>query len=181
MEALEFAAYRHRFDKSKNEEPYINHIIKVCTLLSVIGEVNEPDILAAAALHDLLEKTSTKPADIHIHFGDEVYNLVLELSDPNFANETERWQQQIKKADTMTYKAKVIKLADKIANVESILSFPPEGWDIQRRVIFFEYAEKLISALKGVNEKLENYFDELMKDARSNHLLPGITPVNRVA
>jgi len=171
LKALEFAAYRHRFDKSKNEEPYINHIIQVCVLLSTIGEVNDSETLVAAALHDILEKTSTKPNDISLHFGEDVCRLVMELSDQNFENEMERWHQQMEKVRNMSDKSKVIKLADKIANVESVITFPPVGWDIQRRTIYLEWSGKIISALRGTNEKLENYFDELMKAEQASYAL----------
>ena len=46
MEALEFASYRLKFEKTKNDEPYLNHLIQVCSLLSTIGEVKDIDILS---------------------------------------------------------------------------------------------------------------------------------------
>jgi len=170
MNALEFAAYRHRFDKTKNEEPYINHVIKVCTLLIVIGEVKDRDTIVAAALHDLLEKTSTKAGEISLLFGEPVLRIVLELTDANYSNEEEKWLRQVHEAPALSHEARVIKLADKIANVESIMTFMPEGWDYERKVIYMEWAEKIIHVLQGTNEKLENYFYQMCNEIKSRHL-----------
>jgi len=169
LEALEFAAYRHRFDKTKNDEPYINHVISVCKLISVTGEVNDEEVLMAAALHDTIEKTATKGSEINFNFGADVFQLVMEVTDHNTANETEKFQQQLQRVDSLSRKARLIKLADKIANVKLLLSFPPEGWDLQKRSLYINWADRIISALRGTNEKLEAYYDELIAEGRKNN------------
>lgn len=169
LEALEFAAYRHRFDKTKNDEPYINHVISVCRLISDTGEINDEEVLAAAALHDTIEKTGTKASEINFQFGEKVFQIVMEVTDHNTENETEKFQQQLQRVDTLSKQAKVIKLADKIANVKSLLSFPPEGWDIERRSLYINWADRIIMALKGTNDKLDTYYNELITDARKNN------------
>ena len=169
IEALDFAAYRHRFDKTKNEEPYINHVISVCKLIAVTGEVSDEDILIAAALHDTVEKTGTKANEINYHFGDKVFQLVMEVTDHSGGNDTEKFQQQLQRVESLSSSARVIKLADKIANVKSLLSFPPEGWDLQKRSLYINWADRIITALKGTNQKLESYYDELIAEGRKNN------------
>jgi GTP diphosphokinase / guanosine-3',5'-bis(diphosphate) 3'-diphosphatase len=169
MDALEFAAYRHRFDKTKNDEPYINHIISVCRLIVVNGEENDEDVLMAAALHDTVEKTGTKASEINSHFGEKVFQLVMEVTDHSASNETEKFQQQLQRAGTLSDKAKLIKLADKIANVKMMLSYPPEGWDLEKRSLYINWADRIIFALRGTNEKLEALYDELVEEGRKNN------------
>ncbi|CAN5433126.1 HD domain-containing protein [soil metagenome] len=170
LEAIEFAAYRHRFDKTKSEEPYINHIISVCRLLSVIAEANDQEVMLAAALHDVLEKTNTKPNELNFHFGEDVYNLVLEITDHHSGNEVEQFQMQLERVESLSSKAKLIKLADKIANVKAILSYAPEGWDVEKRSIYINWADRFISAIRGTNENLEKYYDEIVAEGRRNNL-----------
>jgi len=45
------------------------------------GWVNDPEILAAALLHDTLEDTDTSPEDLEPNFGEKVLNLVQEVTD----------------------------------------------------------------------------------------------------
>lgn len=169
MDALEFSAYRHRFDKTKNEEPFINHIISVCKLIADTGEESDTDLLMAAALHDTIEKTGTKGSELNMHFGEDVFQLVMEVTDHASGNETEKFQQQLQRVDSLSKKARLIKLADKIANVKELLSYPPEGWDLERRSLYINWADRIVTALRGTNEKLEAYYDELIAQGRKNN------------
>lgn len=163
FDALSFAANRHQFDKTKTDEPYIDHLINVCRLLYNVAETSDPAIMTAAALHDILEKTHTKADEINTRFGEEVCNIVLELTNDQHLNEQEKWLQQLHAVNNLSQKAKLIKLADKIANTEAIIAHPPQGWDIKRRIIYLEWTEKIIEALRGTNEKLESHFDKTMQ------------------
>jgi hypothetical protein len=51
--------------------------------------------------------------------------------------------------------AKCIKLADKTNNLSSILVDPPLDWDLQRQLEYFQWAEKVITGLLGVNAALD--------------------------
>ncbi len=169
FKALQFAAYRHRFSKTKNEEPYINHLINVCSLLVETGGISDSEILITGILHDILEKTNTKASELTVLFGEKITALILELSDLGSETEKEKWENQLKKIDKLNSGAKVIKLADKIENVRYILSYPPKGWDMERRIIYLDWSEKIINALRGTNIKLELYFDNLLATAKLNN------------
>jgi guanosine-3',5'-bis(diphosphate) 3'-pyrophosphohydrolase len=162
LDALLFAADRHKFDKTKGDEPYINHLIEVCTLLHNVAGINDPVILVAGAMHDILEKTTTKTDEIIAQFGYDVCSIVLELTTDQHLNETEKWTQQLNNVNSLSSKARVIKLADKISNTSAIITNPPKGWSIRRRITYLEWSEKIINALRGTNKNLELYFDRLM-------------------
>ena len=65
IRAVEFAAQKHRMQRRKDGDasPYINHPIALMHVLCIDAGVNEPAILAAAALHDTIEDTETTEED----------------------------------------------------------------------------------------------------------------------
>ena len=66
LKAAHFSAQKHRKHHRKDEDasPYINHPISVALEISQTGGVNNPEILAAALLHDTIEDTATTPEEI---------------------------------------------------------------------------------------------------------------------
>jgi (p)ppGpp synthase/HD superfamily hydrolase len=75
--ARAFAADKHRGQKGKRPgEAYIDHVETVVRLLNQEG-ATDPTLLAAAYLHDCLEKTDASIADLVREFGEEVAELVF--------------------------------------------------------------------------------------------------------
>lgn len=68
MQCLHFAAYKHRHQRRKDHEqtPYINHPIRVATILSTEAGINDETILMAALLHDTVEDTDTTFEEITV-------------------------------------------------------------------------------------------------------------------
>ena len=170
LKAACFAAYKHRNQRRKDEErtPYINHPISVAKIISEIGNVEDPEVLAAALLHDTLEDTKTTPEELIDNFGERVCNLVQEVTDDKTLPKLERKQRQIDHAKEISEGAALIKLGDKISNVTDITDTPPTDWDSNRRLEYFEWAEKVINNCPKVNEKLENHFAKVIKAGRDN-------------
>ena len=168
LNAADFAAYKHRNQKRKDEEktPYINHPIAVAKIISEIGNVEDPEVLAAALLHDTIEDTKTTPEELIDHFGERVCNLVQEVTDDKNLPKLERKQRQIDHAKEISEGAALIKLGDKISNVTDITNTPPTNWDSNRRLEYFDWAEKVINNCPKVNEKLENYFKDIIQKGR---------------
>jgi len=76
--AADFAARKHRGQRRKDVEatPYINHPVRVATLLAGTGGVKDVATLQAALLHDTIEDTNTTPEELDNLFGPEVRKLV---------------------------------------------------------------------------------------------------------
>jgi len=76
--ALKFASEKHERHRRKGgrDIPYINHPIAVATLLATVAEVTDPDLLAAALLHDTVEDTDATLEQIEHLFGKEIARLV---------------------------------------------------------------------------------------------------------
>ena len=74
LQAAHFAADKHRDQrrKGKDKSPYINHCIEVAETLASTGGITDLAILQAALLHDTVEDTQTKPAELTQHFGADV-------------------------------------------------------------------------------------------------------------
>src|SRR5262249_11336064 len=82
LRAAAFAAEKHRTQRRKDVEasPYINHPIQLAYIL-VQADIEDPEVLAAALLHDTIEDTQTTLDELEIVFGYEIANIVAECSD----------------------------------------------------------------------------------------------------
>ena len=166
--ALAFAAEKHRMQRRKDADatPYINHPIAVATVLAVEGAVTDGATLLCALLHDTVEDTDTTFAELAHQFGDEVAELVRELTDDKSLAKRERKRLQIEHAKTSSARAKQVKIADKICNVRDVAACAPADWPLQRRVDYLRWSELVVAGCRGVNPKLELAFDEAVSLAR---------------
>ena len=164
LKAMRFAAEKHMDQRRKDSKssPYINHPIQVAETLWTIGGVRDSTLLVASILHDTVEDTGTKPEEIREAFGEEVLALVLEVTDDKSLTKQVRKQIQVETAPHKTHSAKLLKLADKICNVQDILATPPADWSLERLQEYLLWTEKVVAGLRGVNAKLEHRYDELL-------------------
>jgi guanosine-3',5'-bis(diphosphate) 3'-pyrophosphohydrolase len=161
--ATQFAADKHRGQTRKDAAgtPYINHPIAVAHLLSDFAGVDDIKVIAAALLHDTVEDTDTTVDDIEEEFGREVRDIVIEVTDDKSLPSARRKQLQIEHAAGLSHGARLVKLADKICNLQDIISRPPVTWSLERKREYFEWARAVIDQLRGTNAKLETLFDEV--------------------
>jgi GTP diphosphokinase / guanosine-3',5'-bis(diphosphate) 3'-diphosphatase len=160
LRAAAFAAEKHRNQRRKDAEasPYINHPIQLAYILVQAG-IEDPVVLAAALLHDTIEDTNTTHDEIEIVFGHDIANIVAECSDDQRLSKQERKQAQIDHAAALSPKAKLVKLADKIANVSDIDGAPPAGWSQERKREYFDWSKQVVDRLRGTHAALEARFD----------------------
>jgi len=160
LRAAAFAAEKHRNQRRKDVEasPYINHPIQVAYIL-VQADVEDPVVLAAGLLHDTIEDTNTSLEELQIVFGYEIANIVAECTDDKSLHKLERKQAQIDHAGTISPKAKLVKLADKIANVNDLNDAPPAGWSLERKREYFDWAKQVVDRMRGIHPALEARFD----------------------
>ena len=170
LQAASFAARKHISQKRKGNDaaPYINHPLEVANLLANLGKVEDFDVLIAAILHDTVEDTETTKEEIAALFGEPVAQMVMEVTDDKSLPKAERKQLQIEHAPHLSDGAKLVKLADKISNIRDVSENPPDGWSDERRREYVEWGKKVVAGLRGANADLENYFDELVSEAKQN-------------
>jgi GTP diphosphokinase / guanosine-3',5'-bis(diphosphate) 3'-diphosphatase len=124
--ALRFARRKHlgQYRKQTGEQ-FVEHPIAVAALLSESGY--DGAMLAAAYLHDVVEKTEVELDEIRVRFGPEVAGLVDCLSeDPGISDYPSRkraLREQILRAGGDTA---VIYAADRVANMRDWRRVPPE-------------------------------------------------------
>ena len=169
LRAAHFAALKHKDQRRKDHHasPYINHPIAVALIIAEVGRVDDPDILAAALLHDTIEDTDTTPDELEREFGRRIRNLVEEVTDDTRLPSRDRKKQQIEHASELSDGATLIKLGDKISNVRDMSKAPPVGWNSRRRREYLDWAEAVIANCPKVNAKLEDKFAQVLKQGRS--------------
>lgn len=168
LAALRFAADKHRKQRRKDAEatPYINHPIAVAELLARVGKVEERAALLAAILHDTVEDTATTTEEIERHFGPAVRKLVEEVTDDKILPKAERKRLQVEHGPQLSALAKQVKLADKICNVSEMSPSQPVEWDVNRKREYLDWAERVVSGLRGHNAELEALFDRVLEERR---------------
>lgn len=160
-DALAFAAHKHRDQRRKDREasPYINHPIALMRVLSIEAGIRDPEVLAAALLHDTVEDTETTPEELEARFGAELRSLIMEVTDDKSLPQAERKRLQVVHAATASEGARLVKLTDKICNLRDVADSPPLGWDLARRRAYFDWAAEVIDQLRGTHAVLEALFD----------------------
>jgi GTP diphosphokinase / guanosine-3',5'-bis(diphosphate) 3'-diphosphatase len=168
LKALRFSAEKHTDQRRKDAKssPYINHPIQVAETLWTIGEVRDVTLLLASILHDTIEDTETSPDEIKAEFGEDVLSLVLEVTDDKSLSKEVRKQLQVETAPHKSRNAKLLKLADKICNLWDIITSPPSDWSLERKQEYLLWSEKVVAGLRGVNERLENRYDDLLLNGK---------------
>lgn len=168
LAALKFCAEKHRNQRRKDAEkkPYINHLVDVVEILWRIGRVRETAVLVAALLHDAIEDTGVRPEEIKGLFGEEVASLVLEVSDDKSLPKATRKELQVRHAAHLSRGARLIKIADKIANVRDVTGSPPPDWPLARRMEYLEWAERVVNGMGAFNPPLEQCFREVVAEGK---------------
>jgi len=167
LEALRFAADKHRGQRRKDGgTAYINHPIAVAHKLKHIGGIDDAVVLCSAILHDTLEDTETTKGELAAHFGEEIAQVVWEVTDDltlkaDKNRKAERKQMEIDHAPKLSHRAKLVKMADKICNAEDTLKSPPANWSAEERRGYIDWAKQVIDGMRGTNKALEAEFDEL--------------------
>jgi guanosine-3',5'-bis(diphosphate) 3'-pyrophosphohydrolase len=166
--ALHFAAGKHRDQRRKGAEasPYINHPIEVAELLARVGEVTDIVTLQAAILHDTLEDTQTTPQELEVAFGSEVRRVVEEITDNKQLPKAERKRLQIEHAPHLSLRAKLVKLADQISNVRSIIQTPPAEWPLERKQEYLAWSARVVAGCRGCNTALERAYDHILAEGK---------------
>lgn len=170
--AVDLAARWHADQRRKGAraEPYFNHLAEVAYLVAEATEGRDPNLVIAALLHDAVEDQGVAPETLASEFGEDVADLVAEVSDDKRYDKAERKRLQIEHAPHKSPRAAILKLADKTANLQSLLDSPPPGWSRERRYAYFDWARAVVHALPPTPPHLRARFDALL--SRQAELAP---------
>ena len=174
LSAAVFAAQKHNNHRRKGAaaEPYINHPIEVAELVAGALPELDTNLVIAALLHDTLEDAGVTMKELRRHFGEDVAELVAEVTDDKSLRKHERKRLQIVDAPKKSERAQMIKLADKISNLRSLQSTPPVGWDHEQRTEYVLWAREVIDRLANPNPILRAEFDAVFEKLGSSSMEP---------
>ena len=161
-QARAYARAQHGAQRWKNtDRPYTDHLEHVYDLLYNKGGVADETILAAALLHDVLEDTPASKADVLTHFGAEVCQIVVALTDNPDHTEAERRVAQVAHAATMGHAARVIKIADKLANCIDVIKFQLP-WSTEKVKDYLAWGLAVVNNCRSAHPALAAAFDDYL-------------------
>jgi (p)ppGpp synthase/HD superfamily hydrolase len=137
--------HRHQTRKGVVGLAYTHHLAEVAALVGAFG--GDEEAIAAAWLHDAVEDAEATLADIEALCGPTVAGYVAEVTDdPNLDKASQR-AAQIASAPHKSPAAALIKAADQISNLRSIVASPP-GWEEERRAAYVQKASDVVAGLR---------------------------------
>lgn len=155
--ALMYATLAHsgQVRKSEPDKPMIIHPIAVAQILIEYGADN--NVIAAGLLHDVWEDTDKTLEDIEKNFGEDIAHLVYCASEPD---KSKSWEERkihtIEQTKKLSLREKLVPLADKINNIESL----------ERK--FKALGHKDFSAFRRGEEKQEWYYRNMYESLSNN-------------
>ena len=128
-EAFEFASKAHEGQMRKSGDPYIVHPVAVAMIVSKELELGANPVIAAF-LHDVVEDTAYTIDDIQKRFGKDVAFLVSVVTKKDsghyeVSKQVDNYKQML---NSIHYdiRALLIKLADRLHNMRTLGSMPPQ-------------------------------------------------------
>ena len=124
--AIIFATRAHSGTYRKGTSiPYIVHPIEAAAIVSTMTD--DPDMIAAAVLHDVVEDTDATVEEIRFFFNDHIARLVEAESENKRKDLPPQETWMIRKMETLNFlrndadrEAKILALADKLSNIRAI-------------------------------------------------------------
>ncbi len=122
--AFDFACEKHKDQRRKSGELYIEHPVAVANILAELKL--DADTLSAALLHDVIEDTSVTLEEIRREFNSQVAEIiegVTKLEKFKFKSQEEQESENIRKmliAVARDVRVILVKLADRLHNMETI-------------------------------------------------------------
>ena len=133
-EAIHFAVKAHEGAVRKGTSlPYILHPLEAAAIAARFTP--DPDVIAAAVLHDVLEDTPCTAHELRAAFGERVTALVLSNSEDKRPDRPAEETWEVRKQETLDHlrgasrEEKIVAFADKLSNLRSILNDYLRLWE----------------------------------------------------
>ncbi len=172
--ARDFARQAHEAAgqlRKYTHEPYIVHPAAVAKLVASVTD--DEAMICAAWLHDVVEDTHVSLQQITAEFGDDIAQLVSELTDvsrPKDGNRAARKQLDREHTRSASARAKTVKLADLIDNSRSITQHDPRF-----AKVYMAEKRELLNVLREGDSTLYALAEKIATDyyARASSVVPG--------
>ena len=159
--AVAFSAYAHdNMTRSGTGLPSILHAMETASIAASI--TNDPEILAAAVLHDVIEDCGVTETELRLKFGKRIATLVSAATEEKLSTTTGDWQKRklhtVNSLRAATRDQMVITLSDKLSNLRSI------------RKDLDAYGTKLWQTFNQPNQSMHKWY--------YTSILQGLEPLN---
>jgi GTP pyrophosphokinase len=179
--AWAFGEKMHEGQFRKSGEPYFTHPVAVARLLA--EQQMDDATVVTALLHDTVEDTKASRAQIDREFGPEIAELVegvTNLTKMQIRSDETRQAENFRKlfmATSRDLRVTLVKLADRLHNMRTIKSMPPEKQAQKARETMDIYAPLAgRMGMQWMREELEDLsFKVLMPEARQSVIRRFIT------
>jgi len=169
--AYNYAARKHRHQtRADGITAYIEHCKAVAfqVYVHVHGMDDGPQLIQAAFLHDVLEDTDATEEELRLRFGDEITDLVVELT-------KDKGEQRELGQDTTEYlvtmmlrmseRALTIKLCDRYANIRDLQNQS----DKEFTTYYLDSTKKILESVGAQREGITMRNTHIINDL--NHLI----------
>ncbi|KAB2886887.1 MAG: bifunctional (p)ppGpp synthetase/guanosine-3',5'-bis(diphosphate) 3'-pyrophosphohydrolase [Albidovulum sp.] len=172
--AYDYGAHMHEGQRRRSGEPYFTHPVAVAAILTE-QRLDDATIITAL-LHDTIEDTKSTWADIAATFGEEIAELVdgvTKLTNLQLSSTETKQSENFRKlfmAMSKDLRVILVKLADRLHNMRTIRSLPPEKQARKAREtmdVFAPLAGRM--GMQWMREELEDLsFKVLNPEARAS-------------
>lgn len=123
--AIVFATRAHQGTERRGKGfPYIVHPLEAMAIVATI--TNDPELLAAAVLHDTVEDTDVTLDELRQEFGEHIASLVADETDVKHTPDgkkltwKERKQRDMDNLRAASREVKIVAIGDKLSNMRAI-------------------------------------------------------------
>lgn len=118
-EAVVFAKRAHAGAVRKGTNiPYIRHPLEAAVIVSLMSD--DPELIAAALLHDVIEDAGVIEKELEEQFGSRVAQLVVAETEDKSKSWYERKSATVMHLKGASREIKILTLGDKLSNLRSI-------------------------------------------------------------
>jgi len=144
-EAVTGAMRWHGDQRRPTGAPYTDHLLEALEILVRGAGVTDPDVLAAAVLHDTVEDTACTPEDLITGYGARVAELVswVTIPEPGPGQDKAAVKEaSLRGLSAAPPDAVLVKLADRASNVQTLRNLP-----LPRQRVYYAQTTELILPL----------------------------------
>ena len=151
-EAIAFAVQAHDgMRRKKSEAPYILHPMEAAVIVGTMSD--DQNLIAAAALHDVVEDAGITMEEIEERFGGRVRELVASETEDKRADQppADTWRVRKEESlavlkDTDDVGVLMVWLGDKLANMRAIY----RDWKVEGDAMWQRFNQKTHASRRGI-------------------------------
>jgi guanosine-3',5'-bis(diphosphate) 3'-pyrophosphohydrolase len=167
--AKAFAIKAHGTQTYGDEFPYAIHLQAVDSVLLRFFSYQSELVMGlrvCAWLHDVLEDTSASYEELVTFFGEGIAQCVASVTEPKGGNRKWRHEQTYPQIVAFGDNAIILKLADRIANVESggkkVQMYRKEHAEFKSMLYRTDFPDQDPNSFYGVMRRMQDHLDDLI-------------------